>query len=552
MNKNLISWLRHHLALLVLLSAAFLIYAPSLSGDFVIDDIPFIKDNPYIRDFSHIARFFTKGVWENSALEVNNVSIYRPMNLIPMLLNHAMWGNNPVGYHVFLLLLHLANTCLVYVLIRKLVVGSAMAATIGAALFALHPARVESVAWISGGIDPLVTFFLLGAMLAHLSFVDSSNTKKEWRYLALSLLCFQLALWSKEVAIVFPLIAVAYGLTYRKKIPWPTISLYALLIVVYLVARSLVLGEAGKWGAINLKQFSRAIDFALGYCELLLFPAKIPFYLQPPEHSVSSALGVAGAIIIIMLAVFSWRVFDSGRRKTLIFSAIWIVGFFWPAILLAFYAEGYYAARNLYIPAVGVAIFSAALYEYMNETYPGLKIPVITSCVLIASIYGIVTLKEIPAWRDNETIYGKIAGLAPESDGGFSGLGQFYLLKEDYAAAEKNYLLALQKSRNPQNRVSALVALGTIQGMSNNLTSSERYLSEAVQIDPNNSEAWAGLGNLAWMQGRTYDAISSYEKAVSIHPGNYEAAMNLAMAYEKIGQPERGASVRQQAAIIRR
>ena len=163
MKKTLTSWLRQHFAFLALLLVSFIIYLPSLSGDFVIDDVPIIKDNPYIRDSSHIASFFTKGVWENSAFEINNESMYRPMNLVPHLLNHAIWGNNPVGHHVFLLLLHLTNTCLVYVLLRKLVAGSAMAATFGAALFALHPTRVESVAWISGGVDPLVTFFLLGA-----------------------------------------------------------------------------------------------------------------------------------------------------------------------------------------------------------------------------------------------------------------------------------------------------------------------------------------------------------------------------------------------------
>ena len=552
MQKYTALWLRNNFGLLALLFVSFLIYIPSLSGGFVIDDTPYIKDNPYIRDFSHISRFFTKGLWENTALEINTQSRYLPMVLVPMLLNHAMWGNNPMGYHIFLLLLHLANTCLVYVLIRKLVSCSTIAATIGAAIFALHPARVESVAWIVGGVEPLVTFFLLGALLAHLSFLDSSNTKKGWRYLALSLLCFQLALWSKEVAIVFPLIAMAHNLIYRKKINWPAAFLYIGLIIGYLIVRSLVLGESGKAGNLQLANFYRVIDFLLGYSELLVFPAQIPFYLQPPEHAVSSMLGIVGAIAIVMLAAFSWRIFDPGKRKTIIFSVIWMIGFFWPAILLAFYVEGYYAARHLYVPSIGMAIFSATLYEYINETYPTLKIPAITSCVLIVSLYGFVTWKEIPVWHDNETIYGKIANLAPESDGGFLGLGQFYLLKEDYAAAEKNFLLVLQKSKNSQNRVGALVALGTIQGMSNNLTSSERYLNEAVQIDPKNSEAWAGLGNLAWMKGQTYDAISFYEKAVSIRPENYEAAMNLAMAYEKIGQSERGALIRQQAAAIRR
>lgn len=568
MQQYLISWLRNNFGLVALLMAVFFIYAPSMSGDFVIDDIPFVRDNPYIRDFSHVKRFFTKGVWENSAQEINNEPLYRPMNLVPMLLNHALWGSNPVGYHAFLLLLHLANTCLVYALIRKVVSGSAMAATIGAAMFALHPARVESVAWISGGIDPLVAFFLLGAMLAHRSFIDSlknkpadrSNNKAwryPWRYLGLSLICFQLALWSKEVAFIFPLVVMAHDLIYRRKIHWPTVFLHAMVVAGYLIARSLVLTKAGQLSAIDSSHFSRVIDFALGYSEMLVLPAHIPFYIQPPEHSVSSALGIVSAIVIVMLAGFCWRSFgvgirDMGRRKDLAFSVVWTIGFFWPAILLAFYTDGFYAGRYLYVPAAGMAVFVAVFYDYMNTAYPRLKTFLMASCALIIASYGFVTWKEIPVWHDDGTIYGKIAETAPENAVGFIGLGQFHFNREDYAAAERNYLLALQKAKTPELRVESLMALGTINGINNNLVQSETYLQEAVKIDPGNSDGWSGLGNLAWIRGRPDEAISFYEKALSIRPNNYEAAMNLATAYDKTGQSQRGDLIRQQASALRR
>lgn len=551
MQQYLISWLRNNLGLVVLLIVSFFIYAPSLNGDFVIDDTPFVRDNPYIREAGNITRYFTKSVWENSSIGLANVSIYRPMNLVPMMLNYKLWGTQPLGYHIFLLLLHLANTCLVYALIRKVATGSAMAATIGAAMFALHPAKVESVAWISGGIDPLVAFFLLAAMLAHRAFIDSFKNKKEWRYLGLSLVCFQLALWSKEVAIVFPLIVVAHDLIYKRKINWPTALLHTAVVTVYMIARSLVLGATGKWNALDLSQFSRALDFILGYSEMLVFPAHIPFYLQPPEHSVSSAMGVVSAVAIVVLAGFCWRTFDMGRRKNLAFSIIWMTGFFWPAILLAFYTNGFYAGRFLYIPSVGVAVLVAVFYDYMIANYPRLKIHLVAACALVVASYGFITWKDIPAWRDDGTIYQKIADLAPENAVGFIGMGQFQLNRGDYVAAERNFLLALQKAKVSQLRVEPLVALGTINGINHNLAQSERYLQEAVKIDPNNSDGWTGLGNLSLMQGRFYEAIPLYEKALSIRPKNYEATMNLAMAYEKTGQPERGASIRQQATTIR-
>jgi tetratricopeptide (TPR) repeat protein len=141
--------------------------------------------------------------------------------------------------------------------------------------------------------------------------------------------------------------------------------------------------------------------------------------------------------------------------------------------------------------------------------------------------------------------------VAPENAVGFIGLGNFHYNRGDYTAAEKDFLLALQKAKEPELRVESLVTLGAINGMKNNLAQSESYLQEAVKIDPGSSEGWAGLGNLAWIHGRPDEAIPYYEKALSIRPNNYEAAMNLAMAYDKTGQSQRGDLIRQQASVMR-
>lgn len=316
------------------------------------------------------------------------------------------------------------------------------------------------------------------------------------------------------------------------------------LVAGYLVARTFALGESGRWSSFGLSRFPKAVDLTLGYSELLIFPARIPFYIQPPEHSVSSALGWMGAVMAVALAGYSWRAFAPERMRALAFSAVCAIGFSWQAVLLMFYLDGYYSARFLYVPSAGVAIFATAFCGCLSANYARMRIPLAAFCLLVIAGYGIVVWREIPAWRNNETIYRKVAETAPESAEGFNGLAHFYMERENSAAAEKNFLAALQKAETAQARVNTLVALGSIYGMTNNPTQSERYLQEAVQIEPRNSEALAGLGNLAWMKGQIQEAISWYEKAIAIRPGNYEAAMNLAMAYEQSGQAERAASIR--------
>ena len=549
MRRQLISWLRNNVGLLAVLFVAFLVYVPSLNGTFVVDDVPFIKNNPYLRDVHSIAAFFTTSTWGNSALENNSVPMYRPVDLLVELVNRALFGDNAFGYHGFQLLLHLANTCLVFSLVRSLVPGSAFAATMSAAVFALHPTRVESVAWLSGLPDPLAAFFLLLALVAHRSFTEHTG---RWWYVAVSLLCFQLALWSKEVAVVFPIVVVAHDLIYRRKIHWPTAVLHGAVVLAYLIARSAALGTAGSPGMVQVSGLARVMDFSSGYSELLVLPLVVPFYLQPPGHSVSSATGAIAMIAVAALIAFFWRTSHGARRKDLTFSLCWAVAFFWPAILMMFYRGGYYSARFLYIPSIGVAVAVGAFYEHVGATYARARISLVAAGMSLLLAYGFVTAREIPAWHDDEAIYGKMARNAPESSSGFAGLGQFYLLQENYPAAERNFLLALERTTTRQERASVLVALGTIQGMSNNLAVSERYLKEAVEVDPSTSDGWAGLGNVAWIEGRMPEAITCYEKAVSLRPGNYEATMNLAMAYERVGQQQRAALLRQRAASIRR
>ena len=164
------------------------------------------------------------------------------------------------------------------------------------------------------------------------------------------------------------------------------------------------------------------------------------------------------------------------------------------------------------------------LYTCLTQTYPKYKATVAVSSILIVCLYGFFTWKEIPSWQNDGTLYGKMVKIEPEDAIGYCGMGQFYLTRDDYAQSEKNFKLCLQKAKTPSVKADALVKLGTIQGMANNLDVSESYLLEALRIDPRNSDGWAGLGNVALIRGQFIEAISYYEKAISARPSNHEAA----------------------------
>lgn len=535
-----VGWLRARLGLAALLLLTLLVYARSLTGDFVVDDVPVLRDNPYVQQSGHYADYFTRSLWANSALEDSSVPMYRPLFHVYHALSYHLWGGQPFGYHAALLLLHLLNTCLVYGLLRRLAAPSAAAALFGAALFALNPARVESVAWISGITDPLTTLFLLLTLLAHRALADRP---RPWLILA-ALASFQCALWNKEVALAFPLLAVIYDWLYLRRVRWGLAGLYAALALGYLLTRGAVLGQAGGWSLLALPAPARLLDFLLGYAELLTLPLDVPFYLSPPTRAVASLLGGIGLLALFAAAVYGWRGADAAGRRNLLFALAWTGLFAWSALLMAFYDAGYFSARFLYLPAVGVALFAALLFDRLSAALG--RLPVAAAGAMLIAGYAVLSWQQSAAWQDDGSIYAKIAQDAPDDAKGYLGLGRFHFDRADYAQAERDFTTALDKRGSRRDQASAYAALGSMRGMAGDLAGSRDQLQQALQLDPANSQAWTGMGNLAWLDGRLLEAIPAYEKALQASPRNYEAAMNLASAYERTGQGWRAAAIRQQ------
>jgi protein O-mannosyl-transferase len=543
MRPNLANWLKDNAGIIALLAVSLIVYGTGFTGEFVVDDNFILKDNPYLAG-NDLARFFSHGFWESTVSQGSEAAMYRPFALVFFWFAHKLWGTSPTGYHIALTLIHLANTCLVYAVARKLLSASAIAATLGAAVFALHPARVESVAWISGAPDPLALFFLLAALLAHHAY---SGDPGKWRYLMMAAASFQLALWSKEAALAFPLIVVAHDLLFRKKINWPSAILYVALAAGYLICRSLALSGSGLLSNHNPAQFTRALDLTAGYAEWLVFPRQVPFYLQPPQHALATLISGCALLLILLFIPAAWRFSGEAARKPLAFSLVWAIGFSWIAVLMMFYLEGYISARFLYVPSAGMAFFVAACYDGLIARHAKLKKPVLVLLSVAIAAYGVVTLREISFWHDDVTAYRRVTQASPGGTVGFINLGYILIDKGDFAGAEENFQSALRNARIPRVKAEALVALGTASAMKNELMKSENYFVEATRTAPENYLAWAGLGNIAFMEGRAVDAISCYEKSLSINPKNYEATMNLANAYVQNGQLERAAMLRDAA-----
>ena len=176
---------------LLLVAATLLAYQPAWQAGFIWDDDEYVTNNPLLTAPDGLKR-----IW----FSLDSPSQYFPLTYTVFRIERSLWGLNPAGYHWVNILLHAANALLVWRLLRRLSVPGAWLA---AAIFALHPVQVESVAWVTELKNVLSLFFFLLALLAWVEFVED-RPKPLWRFYRLALMFCALALFSKTTACTLP------------------------------------------------------------------------------------------------------------------------------------------------------------------------------------------------------------------------------------------------------------------------------------------------------------------------------------------------------------
>ncbi|MBI3547444.1 MAG: hypothetical protein HY078_00180 [Elusimicrobia bacterium] len=338
--------------LLALAGLALVAYAPSLSGDYVLDDRAFLVANPFVISDAGWTGFFTERRALTSDVQ-QAAMMYRPLTAVSFRASHLAGGGNPFWHHAVSVVLHAANTGLVFLLLTALCGGGAAPAVAGAALFCLHPAQVESVAYLTGRAGLLALFFGLGSLLLH----------ARGRRLA-ALAAFSAALLSKESALaVAPMIA-AYEWIWGPKDAPPRRGLlralpYAAAGAVFMACRRAVLGQWAQrplWGGALDLHASLALRGVFEDARIAAWPARLSVCYSFPyaEHPrLAVVAGVAAAAIAAAAAAYLlWRKRPAG------FAAAWfLVGLAPVANVLPLTALA--ADRFLYEPLVAAALAAA-------------------------------------------------------------------------------------------------------------------------------------------------------------------------------------------------
>jgi protein O-mannosyl-transferase len=552
-----------------LLLVTLAVYWPAFSCDFVnYDDLGYVTENSHIQaglNWATVKWAFTAGYESN----------WHPLTWLSHTLDYQLYGPKPAGHHLTNLLFHLANTLLLFGVLRRMT-GAMWSSAFVAALFACHPSHVESVAWVSERKDVLSAFFWLLTMFAYARYAEMSKVQgpRSKVFYSLALLCFALGLMCKPMLVTLPFVLLLLDywplgricdlrftiyepsnlkgtpstnapsvlrplpdkskskIVYRKllweKVPFLLLAI-ASSVVTYIVQR--------KGGAVSTSislgaRMANALVSYLRYVGKLLWPENLSV-LYP--HPGSWPLGLVIGAAVFIAAMSAGVIWSRRRQPYLLVGWFWFLGTLVPVIGLVQVGVQSMADRYTYVPAIGIFVMLAWGVPPLLDRFPqrrwllgGAGGVVLSGCLIVTSL-------QVGYWKNSETLFRRAVTVTKNNYLAYNNLG-FYLSNQGKAEeAMTNYQKSLEINPNYED---AQNNLGHALARKGRLDEAILHYELALRIKPGLAEAHNNLGNALGDQGKLDEAISHYLTALQIDPENENALNNLGIARAMQGRSD--------------
>jgi protein O-mannosyl-transferase len=511
----------------LLLASALLAYAPVLHGGLIWDDD------------QHVTRpelWGLRGLWR-IWFEPGATQQYYPLLHSAFWVEHRLWADSTLGYHVANVALHAAASWLLYRLLRRLALPGALFAAFA---FALHPVCVESVAWISEQKNTLSAVFYLAAALCYLRF---DRDRRSGAYIVGTVL-FGMALATKSVTATLPA-ALLVMLWWKRGrlslkgdvlplVPWLGMGAIAGFVTAW-IERAYIgaKGAAFEFGvADRFLVAGRAVWFYLGK---LFWPSNLAFiyprWTLDPTAPWQYLFPAAVAVVLALLFVVR------GRARGPLASALLFIGTLFPAlgfINVYPFIYSFVADHFQYLAAAAVIAATAAGLTLAAARLPraGRMAAAAAGACAVAGL-GLLTSRQCSAYVDATTLWNTTIARNPEGWMAYENLGGILLAegRPDQAAAQFETALRIKGIGDPAEAHYNLgCALAKLPGR---LDEAVAEFGESLRLNPGNAEAHYNLARaLELMPGRMDDAVLQYREAVRLKPGYAEAHVGLGSALQ--------------------
>ncbi len=592
-SKLLQSSANRTLLLCLLLTVVVLVsYSPVTHNGFIYDDIGYITSNP------HVGAGLTWATvkWAFTTYQQAN---WHPLTWLSHALDCELFGLNPAGPHYVNVLLHAANAVLLFLLLQK-ATGFRWRSLMVAALFALHPMNVESVAWAAERKNVLSMVFFLLALYAYVCYARRPGLR---RYAAVAFF-FALALLGKPQVITFPFLLLLLDYWPLCRIGSPAadgaaaqggnaprlwngwlILEKAPLLLLSAASATMAMKAQKAGGAIRtLSQYSlllrleTAVISYVRYLGKALWPSKL-VALYPHPTNLYPSWQVGAAVVVLML--ITALVIRARRQRYLAVGWFWFLGSLVPMIGLVQVGSQAMADRYAYISFVGLFLMLTWLVAEWSEapqiSARWLAIPAV-SCLLAL---GALTYRQVGYWHDTESFWMRTlaltqnnyvaevtlgdflfrqgrteaaaahfrAALAIKPDGlnANLGLGVYEDRRGNLPAAIERYQMVARHAADLGMRASAYGSLGFAYRGMGQATKAKQCFETALQLEPEWARAMTGLGLIAQENGDMTEAIRQYSRAAAVQPTDVGYLL-LAQALRQDGRLDEATAISERVA----
>jgi tetratricopeptide (TPR) repeat protein len=546
---------QHHdlrvLIFLFLIIAILVTYEPVRNNEFInYDDDVYVTENLNVQTGLALKSVF----WAFRTGEATN---WHPLTWVSHLLDYEIYGLKASGHHLTNLLLHIINTILLFLIINR-ITGTLWESGFIAALFALHPLNVESVAWVAERKNVLSTFFLMLTIWAYIAYVKRPKLS---RYL-LIVFSFILGLLSKPMLVTLPFVMLLldywplerfqFGhlmgpdkLSVNKTVNsryQKTSILYLILEKVPLFALSigssfLTILAAQNGGAIaSLEVYplgmriSNILVSYVSYICKMLWPHKLAVLYPYPE--IIPLWQVVGACLFLLC--ISFLVIQAAQRRPyLLMGWLWYLGTLVPVIGLVQVGVQSMANRYAYVPLIGLfIIITMGVTDLLARWRHGRAIFVITASLFLFSLI-ILTRNQVYFWRNSITLFEHTLKVTVNNSRIHNSLGFTLVRQGEIQEAINHYTEALRIE--PSYSV-AHYNLGIALTMEGNIEDAIAHYTRALQINPNYAIAHNKLGILLTRKGKHQEAITHFSEALRVKPDSVELYINLGNSLVAMGR----------------
>jgi len=554
------------LAACLIALAVVAVFRQTLAFDFVnFDDDVYVYGNPELnRGLS------ADGVaWAFTSTRCNN---WHPLTWLSLLADRAWLGPLPWGFHFTNVVLHAAAAVVLFLAFRQMT-GDLRPSAFAAALFAVHPLRAESVAWIAERKDVLSGLFFMLTLAAYAGYARRSAAApcgtaafgradaETWstaalgrekridtagggrtslRYAAVVLL-FALGLMAKPMLVTMPFVLLLLDYwplrrmtsgTFRRLVveKLPLFVLAAASCVVTSLVQGIAIQSFEKFSlAVRLEN---ALIATVAYAGQFFYPVGLAAFYPHPGANVSHWHASAAALLLAGLSAFA--VARRRQRPWLAVGWFWFLGMLVPVIGLVQVGAQAMADRYTYLPQIGLAAAFSWEAKHWVALRPRLARPIVAAALVFLAALAVTAHRQTAYWRDGETLWRRALQCTAGNESAHISLGNLYYQQGRTAEAVEQFQKALQWK--PENAV-AHNNLGLALADLGRLDEAEAHYCAALKADSRYAEALNNLGNV-FLERKQFDAAEAkYQKALEVKPDYPDARYNLGLVYYQSGRP---------------